>query len=183
MQHPRVEGHGHPPTVEAPSRHAHIPRRPWPRLRARYPALRFVWLMGADNLAQFHLWARTGQADHRNGALGVVLCRTRPADLGRMSRGDAVWPYRIAGAAQPALGGAIASAAWCFVNVRWSSQFKARSALRAQMGQRSLQKRRPPVDRVPALPKAKGTSAQIAGPTPSSIGRKSPAGFSTGPST
>jgi nicotinate-nucleotide adenylyltransferase len=25
-------------------------------LRARYPAVRFVWLMGADNLASFHLW-------------------------------------------------------------------------------------------------------------------------------
>ncbi len=25
-------------------------------LRGRYPAVRFVWLMGADNLASFHLW-------------------------------------------------------------------------------------------------------------------------------
>ena len=25
-------------------------------LRARYPAVRFVWLMGADNLASFHRW-------------------------------------------------------------------------------------------------------------------------------
>jgi len=25
-------------------------------LRARYPAVRFVWLMGADNLADFHRW-------------------------------------------------------------------------------------------------------------------------------
>ena len=25
-------------------------------LRARYPAMRFVWLMGADNLAQMHQW-------------------------------------------------------------------------------------------------------------------------------
>lgn len=28
------------------------------RLRARYPGVRFVWLMGADNLAQFHRWDR-----------------------------------------------------------------------------------------------------------------------------
>ena len=27
-------------------------------LMARYPAIRFVWLMGADNLAQFHHWHR-----------------------------------------------------------------------------------------------------------------------------
>jgi len=25
-------------------------------LRRRYPRCRFIWLMGADNLAQFHLW-------------------------------------------------------------------------------------------------------------------------------
>jgi nicotinate-nucleotide adenylyltransferase len=25
-------------------------------LRARFPSVRFVWLMGADNLATFHLW-------------------------------------------------------------------------------------------------------------------------------
>jgi nicotinate-nucleotide adenylyltransferase len=28
------------------------------RLSALYPAVRFVWLMGADNLAQLHLWQR-----------------------------------------------------------------------------------------------------------------------------
>lgn len=27
-------------------------------LRALYPGVRFVWLMGADNLAQFHRWQR-----------------------------------------------------------------------------------------------------------------------------
>lgn len=28
------------------------------RLRRRYPGLRFIWLMGADNLASFHRWDR-----------------------------------------------------------------------------------------------------------------------------
>lgn len=28
------------------------------RLRAVYPGVRFVWLMGADNLVQFHRWGR-----------------------------------------------------------------------------------------------------------------------------
>ena len=28
------------------------------RLRTRYPGVRFVWIMGADNLAQFHRWQR-----------------------------------------------------------------------------------------------------------------------------
>ena len=27
-------------------------------LQLRYPGVRFVWLMGADNLAQFHRWER-----------------------------------------------------------------------------------------------------------------------------
>jgi nicotinate-nucleotide adenylyltransferase len=30
-------------------------------LRARYPGVRFVWLMGADNLAGFHHWERWAQ--------------------------------------------------------------------------------------------------------------------------
>lgn len=28
------------------------------RLQRRYPKIRFVWIMGADNLAQFHQWRR-----------------------------------------------------------------------------------------------------------------------------
>ena len=28
------------------------------RLRAIYPGVRFVWIMGADNLVQFHRWSR-----------------------------------------------------------------------------------------------------------------------------
>jgi nicotinate-nucleotide adenylyltransferase len=30
-------------------------------LKTRYPGTRFVWLIGADNLAQFHLWRRWTQ--------------------------------------------------------------------------------------------------------------------------
>lgn len=30
-------------------------------IKTRYPATRFVWIMGADNLAQFHLWQRWQQ--------------------------------------------------------------------------------------------------------------------------
>lgn len=30
-------------------------------LRRRYPGVRFVWLMGSDNLSQFHLWDRWRQ--------------------------------------------------------------------------------------------------------------------------
>lgn len=51
MRHPRV----HVTDLEARlgTRHtAHTLRS----LQRRYPGVRFVWLMGADNLVQFHLW-------------------------------------------------------------------------------------------------------------------------------
>lgn len=53
MRHPRVkvtdlEAHLGTRTTAATLR----------RLRAIYPGVRFVWLMGADNLVQFHRWDR-----------------------------------------------------------------------------------------------------------------------------
>lgn len=41
------------------------------RLRRHYPRLRFVWLMGADNLAQFHHW-RDWQAIARAMPIAVL---------------------------------------------------------------------------------------------------------------
>jgi nicotinate-nucleotide adenylyltransferase len=35
------------------------------KLRARYPRVRFVFLMGADNLAEFHRWKRWREVAHR----------------------------------------------------------------------------------------------------------------------
>ena len=45
-------------------------------LRRRYPSVRFVWLMGADNLAQFHRW-RSWQGIARQIPLAVI---DRPSD-------------------------------------------------------------------------------------------------------
>lgn len=45
-------------------------------LKARYPAVRFVWLMGADNLAQFHRWHRWAAIMH---ALPVAVL-ARPGE-------------------------------------------------------------------------------------------------------
>ncbi|WP_299287282.1 nicotinate-nucleotide adenylyltransferase [uncultured Tateyamaria sp.] len=96
-------------------------------LMGAYPGVRFVWLMGADNLAQFHLWqdwtwimeqvpvgvlARPGDR---------ISARTSPA--ARLYR-----DYRIAGRASHLLGRA-QSPAWCFVNVAMSGQ--SSSAIRA----------------------------------------------------
>ncbi len=54
-------------------------------LRARYPGVRFVWLMGADNLAGFHRWDRweeimAGSAGRRAGAAGPAARRRAVAD-------------------------------------------------------------------------------------------------------
>ncbi|MFN3971434.1 MAG: nicotinate-nucleotide adenylyltransferase [Gemmobacter sp.] len=82
------------------------------RLRARYPGVRFVWLMGADNLAQFHRW------DHwqdilRTVAVGVLArpgqgARALLAPAARAFQGARVGPCSLRRAAPPA---------WCFVHL------------------------------------------------------------------
>ena len=84
-------------------------------LRRLYPGVRFVWLMGADNLVQFHLWdkwkwimqtvpvgvlARPGE---RLGARRSVAARTF-----RHARIPARASHLLARAEAPA---------WCFLNV------------------------------------------------------------------
>lgn len=84
-------------------------------LRRLYPQVRFVWIMGADNLAQFHLW-KDWRLIMDSVPVGVVA---RPGDRisARMSPAARVYaPYRIDGQARHLLGRAQAPA-WCFVNV------------------------------------------------------------------
>ncbi|MEM9575860.1 MAG: nicotinate-nucleotide adenylyltransferase [Pseudomonadota bacterium] len=84
-------------------------------LRARYPGVRFVWLMGADNLAQFHRWQDWRQIA-RTVPLGILA---RPGDRMRARMSPAarfLAQYRIAGHASQLLGRADAPA-WCYVNV------------------------------------------------------------------
>ncbi len=110
MQHPRVD---------VTDIEAHLGTRYTAQtlvaLRARYPRARFVWLMGADNLAQFHLWQ-----DWRQIMATVpvgVLARPGQRISARMSRAAALYaPYRIAGRHSQHLAQARAPA-WCFVNV------------------------------------------------------------------
>ena len=53
MRHPRVE------VTDVEARlGARYTADTLTRLRRAYPGVRFVWLMGADNLAQFHRWDR-----------------------------------------------------------------------------------------------------------------------------
>lgn len=85
------------------------------KLRAIYPGVKFVWLMGADNLAQFHKW-QEWQKIARSVPLGVIA---RPGDRisARMSPAAKVFSQaRISGRASQLLGRAEAPA-WSFVNV------------------------------------------------------------------
>ncbi len=80
-----------------------------------YPQVKFVWLMGADNLAQFHRWKDWRQIMD-SVPVGVVA---RPGDRisARMSPAARLYArYRIDGQARHLLGRAQAPA-WCFVNV------------------------------------------------------------------
>ncbi len=84
-------------------------------LRRLYPLVRFVWLMGADNLAQFHRW-KDWRLIMDSIPVGVIA---RPGDRisARMSPAARLYAkYRIDGQARHLLGRADAPA-WCFVNV------------------------------------------------------------------
>lgn len=85
------------------------------QLKARYPGVRFVWLMGADNLATFHQWDRW-----REILCGVpigVLARPGQRISARMSPAASRFErFRIRGreAARLVLAD---PPSWCFVNV------------------------------------------------------------------
>ncbi|MEP2642317.1 nicotinate-nucleotide adenylyltransferase [Roseobacter sp.] len=100
------------------------------RLRAYYPGVRFVWLMGADNLAQLHHW-RNWRQIMRSVPVGVLA---RPGDrmAARTSPAARLFaPSRLAGRASQLLGHAQAPA-WCFVNVPMVAQ--SSTAIRATGG-------------------------------------------------
>lgn len=64
------------------------------RLQAMYPGVHFVWLMGADNLAQFHRWDRW-EWILQNVAVGVLArpgsgLRARMGRAARVYAGDQV---------------------------------------------------------------------------------------------
>lgn len=123
MQHPRVEVTG----IEA-QLGTRYTAQTIAALRKRYPSVRFVWLMGADNLAQFHHW-QNWQAIVLSVPIGVIA---RPGDRisARMSPTARLFASdRIVGRASFLLGRA-EPPAWAFVNVpmidQSSSDIRAR---------------------------------------------------------
>ncbi len=85
------------------------------RLFALYPGVRFVWLMGADNLAQFHQWQRWDWI-MRNVPMGV-LARPGQRISARTSKAAQVFrAFKLPAAAAGRL--AVSDPpAWCFLNV------------------------------------------------------------------
>jgi len=105
-------------------------------LQAIYPGVRFVWLMGADNLAQFHRWQRW-EWIMKNIPVGVLA---RPGQ--RISARTSVAAQRFRGAKIPAtaaqLLGHAKAPAWCFLNVPMmdvsSSEIRARGEWGGESG-------------------------------------------------
>ena len=96
-------------------------------LRARYPGVRFVWLMGADNLAQFHLWERW-QEIAESVPVGVIARPGSRASARMAKAAGRYWRWRLPQEASRLLP-RMAPPAWCFVNVPMSGL--SSSAIRA----------------------------------------------------
>lgn len=89
-------------------------------LRRRYPGVRFVWLMGADNLAEFHRW-QDWRWIMENVPVGVLA---RPGDRisARMSKAAKIYAHaRLPGRASHILG-QLQAPAWSFVNLPMKDQ-------------------------------------------------------------
>lgn len=110
MQHPRVE-------ITDIEQHlgTRYTAQTLRRLMQLYPQVRFVWLMGADNMAQLHLW-QDWRWIMENVPIGV-LARPGQRISARMSRAAGLYAnYRIPGRFGHELARA-AAPAWCFTNV------------------------------------------------------------------
>lgn len=103
-------------------------------LKAAYPGVRFVWLMGADNLHQLHRWQRWEDIVHAV-PLGV-LARPGWRQAGLNSRtARKYWHTRLPGRSSQSLANQ-AAPAWCFVNMPMmpvsSSELRAKGAWRPE---------------------------------------------------
>lgn len=84
-------------------------------LHRLYPGVTFVWLMGADNLAQFHRW-QDWRGIMATTPIGVIA---RPGErvAARHSRAAGIFEYARLPARAARLLGRTGTPAWCFVNV------------------------------------------------------------------
>ncbi|MFK7938644.1 MAG: nicotinate-nucleotide adenylyltransferase [Roseovarius sp.] len=85
------------------------------KLQAARPQLRFVWLMGADNLAQFHRWQDWNDIMARVPV--GVLARPGKRTMARTSKTARIYAHaRLPGRLSQRLAD-LQAPAWCFVNV------------------------------------------------------------------
>ncbi|MBT9247051.1 nicotinate-nucleotide adenylyltransferase [Gemmobacter fulvus] len=84
-------------------------------LKARYPGVRFVWLMGGDNLVQFHRWDRW-EWIMQTVPIGV-LARPGSGVKGRLGRAARVYARERVSEAQAERLGHIPAPAWVFADV------------------------------------------------------------------
>jgi len=106
------------------------------RLRALYPGVRFVWLMGADNLAQFHRWQRWERIV-RMVPIGVIA---RPGSrlAARGSRMvEEYAPFRLKPEAARTLPLATPPA-WCFLDVPMMGHSSSAIRARGEWGWKGL---------------------------------------------
>jgi nicotinate-nucleotide adenylyltransferase len=103
-------------------------------LRAIYPGVTFVWLMGADNLVQFHRWGRWRDI-LRSVPVGV-LARPGSGVAARLS--VAAQSFRVHRVQRGEMLGHRRPPVWCFVNLPMndasSSAIRARGDWRAGRG-------------------------------------------------
>ncbi len=98
------------------------------RLRDLHPGVRFVWLMGADNLAHFHHW-RDWREILNTVPVGILA---RPGDriAARTSLAAQIYRRHMVKAGQGRSLGHRSAPAWCFLNVPMvdvsSSEIRAR---------------------------------------------------------
>ena len=110
MQHPRVHVTG----IEA-QLGTRFTAETLAALRAQCQGVNFIWLMGADNLAQFHLW-QDWRSIMDTVSVGVLA---RPGDRisARTSKAARIYKHnRISGKTSHFLG-RTDRPSWCFVNV------------------------------------------------------------------
>lgn len=110
MQHPRV----HISDVEAQIG-ARYTAHTLAVLRAERPDVHFVWLMGADNMAQFHLWQDWRQI-METVPVGI-LARPGARLAARASVAARIYENARVPQDQARILGRLQAPAWCFANV------------------------------------------------------------------
>lgn len=85
------------------------------KLQQLYPGVKFVWLMGADNLADFHRWGQWGWIAE-NVAMGVIARPGRRLSARTSKTATRYAKNRLKGRRCHLLGRSPAPV-WCYINV------------------------------------------------------------------